>query len=317
MEQRDYTWSSIFAWGLTLSGAALATGGVIGMFWPQLNISWLCVASFAAMMAFGIGLVNCAASGAMHAIKHRKADGGKVDWAVLLPALLCCAGFAFATNIGVHMGWEIVKANAPAGATLPPAATVDIVFYIFAFAKPAMAWIVEGRKAMDAETNATRQAQRRKEAADLAAAEAAREAAKHEAAKAEAAAAEAARLEAEAVAKAEAEKAEAEVAEKKARRRKPKTEEEMREAARKAVARRAASFSIHRMQAQVRDFEQARQEQQITAPQIARACDRLIERGEQPNFRRVAEILGVPRERVENAWPKGVPLDGTGEVRAA
>ena len=178
MEQRDYTWSSIFAWGLTLSGATLATGGVIGMFWPQLDISWLCVIAFAAMMAFGIGLVNCAASGAMHAIKHRKAGGGKVDYAVLLPALLCCIGFAFATNIGVHMGWEIVKANAPAGAHLPPAATVDIVFYIFAFAKPAMAWIVEGRKAMDAETMANRHAQRRREAAELAAAEAAVEAAK-------------------------------------------------------------------------------------------------------------------------------------------
>jgi hypothetical protein len=321
MEQRDYTWSSIFAWGLTLSGATLATGGVIGMFWPLLNISWLCVGAFAAMMAFGIGLVNCAASGAMHAIKHRKGDGGKVDYAVLLPALLCCLGFAFATNIGVHMGWEIVKSNAPAGAKLPPAATVDIVFYIFAFAKPAMAWIVEGRKAMDAETMATRHAQRRKEAADMAAAEAAVEAAKAEAIRSEAARAEAAHAEAvlaEAAVKAEAERAEAEASEKKSRsRRKPKTEEENREAARKAVARRAASFSIHRMQAQVRDFEQARQEQQITAQQIARACDKLIERGEQPNFRRVAEIMGVPRERIESAWPKGVPLDGTGEVRAA
>ena len=320
MEQRDYTWSSIFAWGLTLSGATLAPGGVIGMFWPQLDISWLCVIAFAAMMAFGIGLVNCAASGAMHAIKHRKADGGKVDYAVLLPALLCCIGFAFATNIGVHMGWEIVKANAPAGAHLPPAATVDIVFYIFAFAKPAMAWIVEGRKAMDAETMANRHAQRRREAAELAAAEAAVEAAKEaarlEAQRIDAAMAEAAQ--AEATATVEPEKAEAEAAEKKSRaRRKPKTEEENREAARKAVARRAASFSIHRMQAQVRDFEQARAEQQITAQQIARACDKLIERGEKPNFRRVAEIMGVPRERIESAWPKGVPLDGTGEVRAA
>jgi hypothetical protein len=319
MEQRDYTWSSIFAWGLTLSGATLATGGVIGMFWPQLDISWLCVAAFAAMMAFGIGLVNCAASGAMHAIKHRKADGGKVDYAVLLPALLCCLGFAFATNIGVHMGWEIVKANAPAGAHLPPAATVDIVFYIFAFAKPAMAWIVEGRKAMDAETMANRQALRRREAAELVAAEAAVELRKLEASMAEAAAAEAARAEpAPAADTVEPEKAEAEATEKKSRaRRKPKTEEENREAARKAVARRAASFSIHRMQAQVRDFEQARAEQQITAQQIARACDKLIERGEKPNFRRVAEIMGVSRERVEQAWPKGVPLDGTGEVRAA
>jgi hypothetical protein len=173
MERRDYRWSSIFAWGLTLSGAALATGGVIGMFWPHLNISWLCVAAFAGMMAFGIGLVNCSAAGALHALKHRKTDGRQVDWAILAPALACCLGFVFATNIGVHMGWEIVKVNAPDGARLPQNATVDIVFYIFAFAKPAMAWIVEGRKSMDAEVEAARITQRRKEAAELAAAESA------------------------------------------------------------------------------------------------------------------------------------------------
>jgi hypothetical protein len=173
MERRDYRWSSIFAWGLTLSGAALATGGVIGMFWPKLDISWMCVAAFAGMMAFGIGLVNCSAAGALHALKHRKADGRQVDWAILAPAIACCLGFVFATNIGVHMGWEIVKVHAPDGARLPPNVTIDIVFYIFAFAKPAMAWIVEGRKAMDAEDEAARLAQRRKEAAELAAAESA------------------------------------------------------------------------------------------------------------------------------------------------
>jgi hypothetical protein len=171
---RDYRWSSIFAWGLTLSGATLATGGVLGMFWPAMDITWLCVAAFAGMMAFGIGLVNCAAAGALQAIKHRKGDGRQVDWTVLVPALLTCAGFAFATNIGVHMGWEIVKANAPDGARLPPTATVDAVFYIFAFAKPAMAWIVEGRKAMDAEVEAARIAQRKKEQAEAAALEMAR-----------------------------------------------------------------------------------------------------------------------------------------------
>lgn len=307
MEQRSYTWSSIFAWGLTLSGATLATGGVLGMFWPQMDIGWLCVAAFAAMMAFGIGLVNCAASGAMHAIKHRKADGGKVDYAVLLPALACCLGFAFATNIGVHMGWEIVKTHAPDGAQLPPAFTVDTVFYIFAFAKPAMAWIVEGRKAMDAETYATRQAQRRKEAADMVAAEAALETARAGLAQAAAAMAEVAPP-ADAAASAEP---------KPRAPRKPKTEEELREAARRAVARRAAAFRDQRMERHVQAVELARPEPHLTPLQIAQAADRLIKAGEKPTLPRVAEVMGVAREHVEQAWPKGVPLDGTGELRVA
>jgi hypothetical protein len=307
--EREYTWSSIFAWGLTLSGATLATAGVIGMFWPQLDIAWLCVAAFASMMAFGIGLVNCSAAGALHAIKHCKPNGRRVDWAVFLPALACCIGFAFATNIGVHFGWEILKANAPSGARLPPAVTVDAVFYVFAFAKPAMAWIVEGRKTMDAEDFAARQAQRRREAADIAAAEVALEAARAETARASAAGS--------------AGTATPEPAEPKPRApRRPKTEEELREAARRAVARRAAAFRDQNMTTHVRAVdlprhETPRQETPVTPQLIATMADGLLERGEKPSLPRIAELMGVSQERIEQTWPKGVPLDGTGKIRAA
>ncbi len=311
MMDREYTWSSIFAWGLTLSGATLATAGVVGMFWPQLDIAWLCVAAFAGMMAFGIGLVNCSAAGALHAIKHCKPNGRRVDWAVLVPALACCAGFAFATNIGVHFGWEILKANAPVDARLPPAATVDAVFYVFAFAKPAMAWIVEGRKTMDAEDFAARQAARRTEAAEMAAAETALEAARAETARAAAAAASPATT------------ATPEPAEQKSRTpRRAKTEEELREAARRAVARRAAAFRDQNMATHVRAVDLPRQDAPrtdvtVTPQLIAKTADGLLERGERPSLPRIAELLGVTQERIEQVWPKGVPLDGTGSVRAA
>lgn len=343
MTQREYTWSSIFAWGLTLSGAVLATGGVIGMFWPQLDIGWLCIIAFAGMMAFGIGLVNCSAAGALQAIKHRKANGGQVDWAVLIPAIACCLGFVFATNVGVHLGWEIVTSNAPAGAKLPPAMTVDAVFYIFAFAKPAMAWIVEGRKAMDAEDYAARQAQRRQEAADLATAGAVRSElfreqepapksldsllfaepaprpplfARETAPVVAEQPAEPAAAPAEPTATAEPAAAEAPKPRATRAKRKPKTIEEQRAAAMKAAAKRVASFREQHM-GRVTDIEQARFEQGLTVQQIAQACDELLRRGENPSFRRAAEILGVAQSRVEKVWPVGVPLDGTGEVRAA
>jgi hypothetical protein len=316
MEQRDYTWSTIFAWGLTLSGAALATGGVVGMFWPQMNIGWICISAFAAMMAFGIGLVNCSAAGALHAVKHRKADGTQVDWTVLAPALAVCLGFAFATNIGVHLGWEIVKANAPAGAKLPPSATINIVFYIFAFAKPAMAWIVEGRKAMDAESRAMLQAQRRAEAQKMAETEAVKAQAVAQTATAEAQTAVAVKVSVEA----EADKAGAEaiaetVREKRTKARsKPKTEEEKREAAMRAAARRAAEFRAPAVQARVLDLEGARRDQPLSAEQISRAIELVKKSGKKPSVRLVAEVLSVPRERVERSWPKDAPRD---ETRAA
>lgn len=328
MIQREYTWSSIFAWGLTLSGAVLAIGGVIGMFWPQLDISWMCIIAFAGMMAFGIGLVNCSAAGALQAIKHRKPDGRQVEWAVLVPALICTVGFVFATNVGVHLGWEIVIANAPEGAKLPPAITVDAVFYIFAFAKPAMAWIVEGRKAMDAEAYAAQRAMRRREAAETAEAdmirtEFARASASISDDEQNAAAEEAL----PAAAPAEAAVTQAEPAPQpspdeapKARttktRRKPKSVEEQRAAAMKAASKRVATYREQFM-GRVHDIEQARWDQALTPQQIARACDTLIERGEKPTIRRVSEILGVSQLRVEKGWPAGVPLDGTGEIRAA
>ncbi len=334
MIQREYTWSSIFAWGLTLSGAVLATGGAIGMFWPHLDISWMCVVAFAGMMAFGIGLVNCSAAGALQAIKHRKPDGRQVEWAVLIPALVCTLGFVFATNVGVHMGWEIVIANAPEGAKLPPAVVVDSVFYIFAFAKPAMAWIVEGRKSMDAEAYAAHRAARRQEANEMAEAEMIRAAFARAGAVAEQtdqageAIAEGSAALAEPAATAEPQPASAVTAETtpeaapepKARqvktRRKSRTVEEQRAAAMKAAERRFAAFREQHM-GRVTDIEQARLEQSLTPLQIALACDNLIERGEKPTLRRVAEIMGVSQMRVEKAWPAGVPLDGTGAYRAA
>lgn len=333
MIQREYTWSSIFAWGLTLSGAVLATGGAIGMFWPHLDIGWMCVIAFAGMMAFGIGLVNCSAAGALQAIKHRKPDGRQVEWAVLIPALVCTVGFVFATNVGVHMGWEIVIANAPDGAKLPPAVVVDAVFYIFAFAKPAMAWIVEGRKAMDAEAYAAHRSLRRQEANDMAEAEMIRAAFTRAGAAmtqaeetteaapvgAEPAPAEPAPEASNQPVAKEATRPASEEASKPRQsrgRRKPRTVEEQRAAAMKAAERRFASFRDQHM-GRVHDIEQARIDQAVTPLQIARACDTLIARGEKPTVRRVAEILGVSQMRVEKGWPAGVPLDGTGEFRAA
>ncbi len=321
MEHRDYSWSTIFAWGLTLSGAALATGGVVGMFWPHLDIGWICIIAFAAMMAFGIGLVNCSAAGALHAVKHRKADGTQVDWTVLVPALAVCLGFAFATNIGVHLGWEIVKANAPAGAKLPPSSTINIVFYIFAFAKPAMAWIVEGRKAMDAESRAIMQAQRRAEAQRLAETETMKAQAEAQTAAAEAQTAVAVKVSVEA----EADKAGAQaIAETvRAKRTKvkarpkaaPKTEEEKRDAAMRAAARRAAEFRSPKVQARVLDLEGARRDQPLSAEQVSRAIDLVKKSGKLPSVRLVAEVLSVPRERVERSWPADLPRGE--ETRAA
>jgi hypothetical protein len=99
--------------------------------------------------------------------------------------------------------------------------------------------------------------------------------------------------------------------------RKAKTVEEQRAAAMKAAAKRVASFREQHMGRSNDIAEPARWDDPLTPLQIARACDELIARGEKPSMRRVAEILSVAQIRVEKGWPKGVPLDGTGEYKAA
>jgi hypothetical protein len=307
---RDYRWSSIFAWGLTLSGASLAVGGVVGMFWPATDISALCIVAFAGMMAFGIGLVNCSAAGALQAVKHRKEDGRQVDWTVLAPALAVCFGFAFATNIGVHMGWEVVKANAPAGAHLPPAVTIDAVFYIFAFAKPAMAWIVEGRKAMDAEVEARRIATRKKEQAEREQLELARLAAlnpKPESVKKagaiRAAAKRASQTEAEAGEHVSAKPAKAKTSKPAAKAERavqpaPAVAPSQYGSVNKAQVEKAAA----RIREVMRDAKPANIAP-LPAEQVERARDLLRMAGQTPTAARVAEMLRAPVDQIEAAWP--------------
>jgi hypothetical protein len=138
---RNYFWSAVFAWGLTLSGAALSAAGVISA------LGWSFEScAFALMMLFAIGSSNAAAEAAIHAMRR-----ARVVWAIFLPALACAIGFACAANIGVHLGWEVASARATHPELLPNDIVVDLGFYFLAFAKPASAWFIEGRKSMDRE----------------------------------------------------------------------------------------------------------------------------------------------------------------------
>ena len=71
------------------------------------------------------------------------------------------------------------------------------------------------------------------------------------------------------------------------------------------------------MTTHVRAVELPRQDAPVTPQLIATTADGLLERGETPSLPRIAELMGVTQERIEQIWPKGVPLDGTGKIRAA
>lgn len=151
--ERSYPWSTFCAWGLTGSVAVLGVAGAVAMFEPAANLNGVCVAAFAAMAAFSIAGANNAAAAAMHALS---ASGGwrKWHWPTLAPAIVCAIGFAIASNIGVHLGWSILAAGAAQPQHLPSASQIDAAALFLCFAKPAMTWVIEGRRTMDREAKA-------------------------------------------------------------------------------------------------------------------------------------------------------------------
>lgn len=146
---RSYLFSTIVSWGLTGSGGLLAVVGVVAAFMPVSALSpdsarGLCVLGFAGLMGFSVACGNCTASAAAHAVER-----GRFVKAVFWPAAVCTVGFAGLSAIGIHLGWAIL-AHGAAISALPADWVVNTGAAFAALAKPAMSWIIEGRKAIDA-----------------------------------------------------------------------------------------------------------------------------------------------------------------------
>jgi len=141
-----YVYSSACGWGLTLSGAAFGVSGILALFISSPMLSVLCVFALASMTAFAVACANFAAAAAMHA-----ASGidGRIHWPTFWPAVAVTLVFAFGSAGGVHLGWLVLADMAPNPEKLPDVHVVDLAALILCVAKPAMTWIVEGRKAID------------------------------------------------------------------------------------------------------------------------------------------------------------------------
>lgn len=166
-ERPSYLWSTVCAWGLTISVVILGVCGAMAMFMPGadllgVSLSHWCVVAFAAMAALAVASANNAAAAAMHAISQPTGW----HWPTLAPAILCAVGFAIASNVAVHLGWSVLTASASQPGKLPEPWKVEMAALFLCFAKPAMAWIIEGRRAMDA---ASQRAAEAAEAAELSA----------------------------------------------------------------------------------------------------------------------------------------------------
>lgn len=140
-----YSASSLCAWGLTLSGAAFGVAGILALFVASPTLSFICVFALAAMTAFAVACANFAAAAAMHAVS----GASRVHWPTFWPSLALTGIFAVGSAGGVHLGWLVLADMAPNPDKLPDAKLVDAAALVLCVAKPAMTWIIEGRKAID------------------------------------------------------------------------------------------------------------------------------------------------------------------------
>lgn len=148
---RAHGWSTVFGWGLTLSGAALAFFGCLGLFIPDPSLTLLASLSFASLMAFAIACANVAADVAVKALRRRADGAPAVAWDAFILATLTCAGFAIAANIGVHLGWELLAARVAPGVKLPDKTQVDLAFYVLCAGKPLAGALISYLGAFDLE----------------------------------------------------------------------------------------------------------------------------------------------------------------------
>ncbi len=160
---RRFIVSTVFAWSLTIAVGVMTVAGVVAAFLPadmldQSATRLACVLSFAALAGLALGNANCAAAAAQHSVSQ-----GAPFWTATFPALLNAAIFCAASVIGVHLGWEMLKAGAQPGIHLPETWIVDTAAFLVSFAKVAQAWVVETRRSLDAAQIAASEAAEREE----------------------------------------------------------------------------------------------------------------------------------------------------------
>lgn len=147
-----YWFSQLCVWGLTGSCALLALAGIVGSFAPGSEflgislVAW-CVTTFALVTAFSISGVNVMASAIMHAVS-RPGGWRAWHWPTVIPATVCLLIFSLTSNVGVHLGWGVLRDAAP-DAELPNNIFVGWILSLLPFAKPLSMLAIAGRHAID------------------------------------------------------------------------------------------------------------------------------------------------------------------------
>lgn len=150
MASNRYFFSRGIGWALTACVGLQLVAGILAVFIPDdLGISArvlraTCAFGFAGTCLFALAAGNCCAAHACAAFSM-----GRAGRHVFVPAAMLSVLFCGAALLGVDLGWAVLKADDGHPAALPWDGFVVAASFLLAPAKPALAWIVEGRIALD------------------------------------------------------------------------------------------------------------------------------------------------------------------------
>lgn len=148
---KRYRVSELVSVALPASAAVMLVSGVL-LWRADWLAGWLvpwlqgaCLTAFAVLGAASVAAASCMAGHAQAAIVH-----GKRFRSVYWPAILFGLGYAMAGAIGVHIGWEVLTKPSMADMHLPASEVVVAASLFLALGKPVFAFVLEGRKQVDA-----------------------------------------------------------------------------------------------------------------------------------------------------------------------
>ena len=146
MKTSSFFWSRFGSFGLTASFCVEAFTGMLSatLHTPVIDFSVLKAASafgFAGVIVFAIICANCAASHAQVGLtsgrRHVKSVG--------IPAAVATCVFTLASVLALYVGWGTLVSGEHGAMDMPSPELVALLFSPLVIAKPAMAWIIQGR----------------------------------------------------------------------------------------------------------------------------------------------------------------------------
>lgn len=149
MTRQVFRFSDALAIAMPCCAAAMLVAGVVWWQADHVPAGWVELARVIVVIGYALlGACAIGASSVMFCHAAAAMPHGRRFRSVYVPALIFGSGFAGASAIGVHIGWEMLTTPGGHHVALPPASAVTAASIFLAAGKPVFSFVLEGRRAV-------------------------------------------------------------------------------------------------------------------------------------------------------------------------